>query len=496
MANLNSSKRAGLGGIATQVDSEDVDSTLLQLHSQLENGVGTDRIQSLRAIGKILVQKQRYAEAVPVYESLLALESTSVQSQEALARCLERMGRWAEAVAGYQMVLDAEPDRADALVGMGLCMLRQDAPLAGLDAFDRCLRILPSHLGALVGKATCLRLTGRPDEADAVYREAVRVHPEIESELDTLICGTVEPPSRHLPEAASGIAELENIIAAAVSAEDYGTAAEHCRILTELAPDYYEAWFNLGVFEQRNASPQASADAFRRAARQRPRSAEPLRALAQVCHLDGNLEGAEADYEAALALMPDSPDLLWNLALVLEKRDDFAGAERKYSRLVKADQDRGEAWFRLGFVRLRLDDCEGAVVAFRRALDLGIRTFEATYNAGIAYWELGRIGQAEECFRGALEMQPNFLPANRALAAVALREGDYSLARDLHRELVEQGDTSVEILFNLAVFEHRDNRLNSAIELYKRALQLDPDLRDAAAGLRLAQGSLLARRHK
>src|SRR5271155_3284518 len=107
----------------------DSDFSLLQLQSHLENDESADRIASLRTIGKTLVQKRRYDEAAEVFESLLALDPTSVQTQQSLARCLERLGRWAEAVARYQLVLEADPVRADTLAAMGLCMLHQDSPL-------------------------------------------------------------------------------------------------------------------------------------------------------------------------------------------------------------------------------------------------------------------------------------------------------------------------------------------------------------------------------
>ena len=89
------------------------------------------------------------------------------------------------------------------------------------------LHINPEHLGAPLGKATFLRL-------------AVRVQPEIESALAELMGGKTEPAVLETRTADSEIAE-ENIIAAAVAAEDYGTAAEHCRTLAGLLPDYYEA---------------------------------------------------------------------------------------------------------------------------------------------------------------------------------------------------------------------------------------------------------------
>jgi tetratricopeptide (TPR) repeat protein len=467
-----------------------------QLQSQRDYTEAANEIESLRKLGQALVGQERYEEALPVYEALLAVDRPGVQTQEALARCLDRLGRWGEAVARYRLVLDLDPDRADTLASLGLCMVRLDTPLAAVTAFDRCLRLNPSHVGALLGKATCLRLTGDAAAGELMYREAIRIQPEIESALEALIGASGKPFEPKPPAAASEIAELENIIANAVLAEDYSTAARHCGALLELETDYYEAWFNLGVFEQRNSNLEAAADAFLEAARQRPLSVEPLQALAQAYHLLGDLKAAESSYQAALSIAADSAHLLWNLGLVLEQREDFEGAGQKYSRLVKSDPDRGEAWFRLGLVRLRQDELEGAVVALRRARDLGATAFEANYNLGVAYWRLGRVSPAAECFHSALRMQPGFKPAQRGLAAAALSEDDYPVARDLLRELAERGDTSTEVLFNLAVLEHRENRFHSAIEFYKQALKIDPDLTNASAGLALAQTMLSGRRYK
>jgi tetratricopeptide (TPR) repeat protein len=478
------------------VPSEDADPDfeLLQLQSQMENGENPNKTGSLRTMGRILMQKRRYADAVPVYEALISADPGNVQSQEALARCLERMGRWGEALARYQLVLNADPDRPDALVGSGLCMIRQDNPLTALTVFDRCLSLNPAHAGALLGKATCLRLTGRDAEADQVYGEVARVCPELA--LDPAMPGANMPAPRAETTASAEIAELEKTVAAALVADEYVVAAEHCRALTELIPDYFEAWFNLGAFEQRNLNWAQAADAFLHAAALQPANPEPVRGLAESYHQQGDLRAAEANYRKALLLSPGSPGAMWNLAVVLELLEDFAGASEQYSDLVKIDQDRGESWFRLGLMRLRLGDSKAALVAFVRALDLGTRKFDSTYNLGLAYWDLGRTAPAAKCFSEALKLQPGFLPAKRGLAAAALREGDLSLARDLHRNLVEQGDNSAEVLFNLAVLEHDANRFHSAIEHYKQALKIDPHLGEATAALKLAEEALAARRDK
>lgn len=485
---------AGAPNSRTIPQRPDSDSTLLQAQQDFQNSTGTDRIQSLRTLGKTLVQQQRYQEALVVYEALLAADPL-VQNQENAARCLERLGRWSEAIARYNLVLDVDPTRINSLVALGLCLVRVDTPEPALEVFDRCLHLNPSHVGALLGKATCLRLTGNPTGAEKLYRKAIRLQPGIESALDSLI-GTSAKPAVVPPSIVSSeVVELERIIASAVSAEDFVTAAQHCEALVKLVPEYYEAWFNLGFFEQRNSNLEAAAEAFLAAARVQPLSVEPMQALGQIYHLLGDLKAAESSYQAALSLAGDSPHLLWNLGLVLEQCGDSQGAAQQFSRLVKSDPDHGEAWFRLGSVRLALNDLEGAVVALRRVRDLGFWTLKSNFNLGVAHWRLGRLDQAEECFHAALQLEQDFKPAKRALAAIALAKHDEPRGRELLRDLLERGDTSLEILFNLAVLDHGADRIHSAIEFYKQALKINPDFADASAGLALAQSTLSARRY-
>ena len=81
-------------GPVSSPEVSDPDFTLLQLQSELETQEAGAKVAHLRTIGGNLLEKQRYAEALPVFEALLAADPGSVQIQETLARCLERLGRW------------------------------------------------------------------------------------------------------------------------------------------------------------------------------------------------------------------------------------------------------------------------------------------------------------------------------------------------------------------------------------------------------------------
>jgi Flp pilus assembly protein TadD len=63
-------------------------------------------------------------------------------------------------------------------------------------------------------------------------------------------------------------------------------------------------------------------------------------ALGNVLMTKGDLDGAEANYRAALAASPNSPGVLYNLGMICAKRSDLAGAEEWYRKAVAADPAR------------------------------------------------------------------------------------------------------------------------------------------------------------
>ncbi len=108
------------------------------------------------------------------FDKAISLQPQSTAAWCGRANCLYRAGRNDEALAAYDKALEREPDLAQAWLGRAIVLnhgLRRRAD--ALTAYDKALAIEPDLTEAWLGRGEALEGLGRPQEAVAVYRQAL-----------------------------------------------------------------------------------------------------------------------------------------------------------------------------------------------------------------------------------------------------------------------------------------------------------------------------------
>lgn len=168
-----------------------------------------------------------------------------------------------------------------------------------------------------------------------------------------------------------------------------------CRRLTELYPDYGEAWHLEGVL------------------------------LAK----DGRHAEALARLDRALALTPDNPWVLNNRSNVLQSLNRPEEALAGYDRSLRLKPDHAEAHNNRGNALKALRRPEEALRSYDQALALKPDYPEALNNRGNTFLELWRPAEALACYDQALALKPDYVEAvsNRGTALRRLnRLGDFA----------------------------------------------------------------------
>jgi protein O-GlcNAc transferase len=150
---------------------------------------------------------------------------------------------------------------------------------------------------------------------------------------------------------------------------------------------------------------------------------------------------AEACFHEALALRPDSADVLNDLGTVLGLQSRLDEAAHYLERAIAAEPAHPRAHANLAAALLGLDRLSEAEAAARRALELNPDYPSAHNNLGLILFETGRLGDAERSYRDALRRAPE------------------------HRETLN----------NLANALVSQGRVPEALEMFDRALDLKPD---------------------
>ena len=489
--------------VALHLDGK-AEEALAQIERALEAGEQQSEVYA--AAGYLRYEHKQFEEAAAAYRKLVELAADNAAGWFNLAASLQAMGGWDDAAAMFEKTLALDPNRFEAHLGLGLSRLRQGAPRPALEAYERCLR-LGAHLDpaklepVLFGKAVALQLLKKFSEAAELYRRILEQNPHSEEALANSIAVHLELKDytavgvgaeqllKIRPDSRAG---HEVLAAAAFATQDYARAAAHCAALVKIAPDAFEAWFNLGVALEKAGRPDA-AKAYAEALRLRPNDAELQINLGVACQESGEWEKAKECYRRALELDPHSSTALWNLALVLEQDRNFSEAEKLYERMLEQSPDAPHAEdsrFRLGCLRLELGDFRGAAEAFDACLWKRKDWAEALLNAGIANWKLGEVEAAQDAFQRCLAARPQSTEALRALAAMALERGRFEEALDLHSKLIEAGERSPEVLYNAGLLHQKSGQQEQAAHLYREAITATPDFAEALLNLGIALEAL------
>lgn len=322
--------------------------------------------------GEMALAGKRYGEAERLFQELVSRQPGLVDAYRGLARSLAGQDRRGEAagvlarlgegllgtgqhdaaadVLGEAAELDPGSARLQALLGKAL-LFAQDH-LAATAPLERALELGDRSPSTRLYLAAALWETGRPGEAEAIYRRRV-----------------------------------------------------------EEAPGDFLAVHQLGRLLLWQGRAADAVPHLRRAAAMRPAAADVAFDLAQALAAADELDAALAAYRRAVELAPGNFKAHYGLGRVLARRGEGDAARQEmaaYQRLYAAEQERTQ---RQSLERARLDrgwelvdreDYEEAVRHFSRLAE----SSEAQAGIATAYSRLGDHRQAVEHLQRAVSLAP------------------------------------------------------------------------------------------
>jgi tetratricopeptide (TPR) repeat protein len=191
------------------------------------------------------------------------------------------------------------------------------------------------------------------------------------------------------------------------------------------------------------------------------------RGLAQADR--GDLDGAIAAHEAALAANPSFAQAHANLISLYARARDFAKAEAHYTALVALGENLADAHYDYGVLLGMQERWTDAEAAYRKALALNPLHAQAHNNLGQLLERRGRLDAAAAEYRQALDSQPTLRIARFNLGRTLIASGRNADAIVELEQLAEPRDAEApKYLFALATAHaragHRDDAVKWATE--------------------------------
>ncbi len=248
----------------------------------------------------------------------------------------------------------------------------------------------------LVQRGNLLRDEGREDEAEGVYREAVKGFlGYLEDEPDSAYTWF------QLGEMYYRLNEREK------SLEAYKNSTEYS---TEYREDAY-VWYQIADLQDRPDHAQEALEAYNLAIRYNPEDSIAYNDRGWL-YFDvlGETELAIRDFSEAIRLDPEAAFSLGNRALANSTLGNFSDALADWNQVIAIQPNLPGNYFDRGEVRRELGDFTGAIEDYSQAILLDPGFGLAYLGRGLARRELGQSEEADQDFRFARQVDPNLVP--------------------------------------------------------------------------------------
>lgn len=341
---------------------------------------------SVLAYGGFLERRKRGAEAIALYDRLLATDPRNASVRAARARA---------AAGRVEVQPTLRQGAAQTLTPVAATLIAAGQDQMGLAYLRLALRLDPGQNSAWLLVGDLLEGDGLVDEARAAYAQV----------------------SSSAPEFVAAQAKL------AWSHQRAGDRETAMRLAREAAAaGDIEAVINLSDLLRANERFSESADVLNPLITGASQDWRLLYARGVSLERAGRWPEAERDLRAALALNPDEPELLNYLGYSwIDRNENLTQALEMVRRAVNQNPRSGAMVDSLGWAYFRLGDFPKAVEVLEQAVELEPGDPELNNHLGDAYWRVGRRDEAGFQWKRVLTLDPD--PKVRAEAERKLAQG-------------------------------------------------------------------------
>lgn len=208
--------------------------------------------------GRLLLQEQRFAEAVACLEAAVADAPDDASAHASLALALAQVGKPRDAVRHARKAVALSPETFQPHFALGGALAQAGDHAGAIEAYRRVLRLHPRDEESLIGLAMSLAAAGQTHEARTVYEQAIAANPpsaRAHNNLANLVAAS-DPAAaeQHFKQAISlrpgyvfAHYNFANLLA---RQERFGEAAEHYRAALQADPAFAPARHNLQIVQR------------------------------------------------------------------------------------------------------------------------------------------------------------------------------------------------------------------------------------------------------
>jgi tetratricopeptide (TPR) repeat protein len=438
-----------------------------------------------RFLGDLLFQRDRWQDAVSEYQKGLATDSKQLGLHTSIGYAYLHAQKLGEAEAEFRRELELDSRSELAWLGLANLQLARNQPAAALESLEKIWGISPEFLAVqrdfpsieLSHESAKAALSTMQDLPDGAVKHLLLAG--LFSSINEIARANNEWKS--FQSDFSAWQQTSNAPAVAKSGQDPCKAHRYSRCIVSLQArkSLAEAdWLLLGkayftvqqyqlaadaltqVHGTANENAEASywlertyqeqgAEAYAQLEDSFPDSWRTHQLRAEGAALRGSLPEALKEFQAALELRPNEPDLHEALGELYLDNIDYNAAETELQKTLALDGSRSHALYLLGRVYVEKKDNEKALPYLERAVRLQPDLAEANSLLGTAYLRLGQYSNAIARLEKAAptdhygNVHYQLAVAYRKLGQPERAQKEMTLSQDLRRSYLERDQAMI-----------------------------------------------------
>ncbi len=264
---------------------------------------------------------------------------------------------------------------------------------------------------------------------------------------------------------------------------DTVTLFEHSAVVT---PDNVVVHMYLGTGLAQKGNSESALHEFEKALKFEPNDPRTFYNIGLMLTSLGRTDEAIGYFNRILELKPGDADTCAALASIWTAKGELERAADSYRQGLKYNPEDAVLRGALALTLLQLHRVDEAITALEQAVK--IKADSSAYcNLGIAWAQKGQMGRATEYYTKSIQLDPGNAKAhyNFGNAYLAQNMPDKAIAE--YRAAIRTMPDYALAHGMLAATLSQTGKVDEAITEYKRAIKIDPNNKDALAGLEKAR---------
>ena len=523
----------------------------------LRKGIELDpgRIDVRKALAQLYYSQQRKTEAEQVIVQAKRELGSKADNYRVLGEYYNNIGEADKALAEFASISKEHPADLQTREDYIKLLLSHGEPEKARKLNDAILKDNPKETGALVIRGTILNAESRYGDAARLLEDALHDAPEnayghYQLGIAFSKTGNRERAKQEWFEAAKLAPQMTEVqlALAEVARQDGGNGLlrETSEKLIRDKPLDARGYLLRAEAESHDKQTTAAERDLKKAIEISPQNASAYVAMGNFVRQQGESTGAEKYYEEALDRDPRSIEALAGIATVLGKQNnkavqrvqeqltrtpdndaaylllaglqtagkDLSGAEGSLQNALRINPHNADAMILLSKVQIARGERDSAIATAYQLVASSPQDPHSYFFAGTMEELVGRSEKAEELYRKALQMEPNYASAANNLAYLMVQRGEdldsalslaqiarqkmpdsagaadtlawvyyhkglYGVAAGLLREALQRSPRNATYHYHLGMVYEKQNNKAAARTQLELALQINPNYPDA-----------------